>query len=416
MGDPVFQFLHAADLHLDTQPDGLHGYPDHVADSLRDASLGAFERLVDVAIERQVAFCLFAGDIYDGAERGLRAELAFRSGLIRLAEHGIRSFIVHGNHDPLETGWVTVRDWPDEVTVFAPGDPQTVRFEVDGTTVAVHGVSYATRATTENLAVRFSTDADADLNIGLLHANVGARAGHDPYAPCSVAELQATGIGYWALGHIHTRETVHERDPWVVYPGNLQGRSPKPSERGPKGALVVSVEHGAIAPPEFVELDVVRFVSGSFAIDEFTDPGELHDALLAMADQLTSANPGRPLVLRSTATGRGELHGLLARRASRDELLVALREEGLGRHPYVWWDRLDDQTAPAVDLESLAADNDFTGHALRWFDDPSRTDELLAQLPDLGRLDVDVPDPTDPEILHRARMLVAQLLTEGRSS
>ena len=35
-------------------------------------------------------------------------------------------------------------------------------------------------------------------------------------------------------------------EPWVVYPGNLQARSPKPSEQGAKGAYVVTVSAGRV--------------------------------------------------------------------------------------------------------------------------------------------------------------------------
>lgn len=42
-----FRFLHAADLHLDTPFTRLTGVPERVAETLRDASLRAFEVLVD---------------------------------------------------------------------------------------------------------------------------------------------------------------------------------------------------------------------------------------------------------------------------------------------------------------------------------------------------------------------------------
>ena len=74
-----FRFLHAADLHLDTPFTRLTDVPEPVAAALRDASLQAFENLIDTAIAEQVAFVLFAGDIYDGAQRGVRAQLACRA-------------------------------------------------------------------------------------------------------------------------------------------------------------------------------------------------------------------------------------------------------------------------------------------------------------------------------------------------
>ena len=49
-------------------------------------------------------FLLVAGDVYDGADRSLQAQLRFRQGLRKLDEAGIRVYLVHGNHDPLD-GW-----------------------------------------------------------------------------------------------------------------------------------------------------------------------------------------------------------------------------------------------------------------------------------------------------------------------
>ena len=76
-----------------------------VAERLREASLAAFDTLVELCIDRDAAFLVVAGDVYDGPERGLRAQLRFRDGLARLSDAGIASFVVHGNHDPVETGW-----------------------------------------------------------------------------------------------------------------------------------------------------------------------------------------------------------------------------------------------------------------------------------------------------------------------
>ena len=106
-----FRFIHAADLHLDTPFQGVAGPAPEVATALYEASLQAWDNVVDLAIEREAAFVLIAGDIYDGADRGVRAQLRFLAGLKRLDEAGIRSFVVHGNHDPLD-GWSAIREWP----------------------------------------------------------------------------------------------------------------------------------------------------------------------------------------------------------------------------------------------------------------------------------------------------------------
>ncbi|MEZ5238491.1 MAG: DNA repair exonuclease [Microthrixaceae bacterium] len=418
----MFEFLHAADLHLDTQPSGLHGYPEDVAEVLRDASLGAFENLVQTAIDRGVAFCVFAGDIYDGAERGTRAELAFRRGLVRLADEGIRSYIVHGNHDPLEQGWSTISRWPGEVTVFGTGERGTQLCEIAGTTVAVHGVSYARRDTTENLASRFQAHPDAEIQIGVLHTNAGGNPEHAPYAPCSIDELRSSGFDYWALGHIHSRRTLAGPDPWIVYPGNTQGRHPGASEQGPKGAVVVGVgDDGTVREPEFVALDVLRFARIDVPVDDLADLGALSDELDRRCNELRADNEGRALVIRAHLTGRGPVHAQLADPPTRSGAWESVREEWSGRTPVVWWDRFTDETAGDLDLEELEDQDDFAGNALAAIrslprgegDDLERELERLRRLsPPLERLGVPTPRRTDPELVGRARALAAHLLTE----
>ena len=69
---------------------------------LKDATFRAFDKVVDLAVNHKVDFLLIAGDIYDSADRSLRAQLKFADGLKRLSDTGIRSFVCHGNHDPLD--------------------------------------------------------------------------------------------------------------------------------------------------------------------------------------------------------------------------------------------------------------------------------------------------------------------------
>ncbi|KAI3473585.1 hypothetical protein Pfo_031002 [Paulownia fortunei] len=71
-----------------------------------------------------------------------------------------------------------------------------------------------------------------DYQIGMYHGSVGADG--SPYAPFSVGDLLSKNYDYWALGHIHKRQTLNQR-PFVGYSGNLQGLNL--TETGPKGII-----------------------------------------------------------------------------------------------------------------------------------------------------------------------------------
>jgi DNA repair exonuclease SbcCD nuclease subunit len=406
-----FQFIHAADLHLDTPFTGMHRVDARLAATLRDATTQAFDNLVAAALERSVAFVVIAGDVYDGPERGVRAQLAFRDGLDRLARAGIRSFVVHGNHDPVEDGWSAVRTWPDGVTVFRAGEVTTIPVERDGQTLAlVHGISYPRRAVSENLALRFRRDPAQCFQVGVLHCNVGASADHAPYSPCSIEDLVASGLDYWALGHVHLRQCLHENGPWINYPGSLQGLSPKPSERGAKGALVTDVDDLRVTRVEFVPLDVVRFDEFEIDIAGVPDVAGLLDALVEAARDRAATHDGRALVLRVSLTGRGAVHRDLRRGHIRDYILHPARTALASATQTVWLDTVDDRTSPEIDIEALRGRGDFAADLVETVDSmlatPAARPELIAahldDLPsgDLRRLLGDALDcvPTSDEI------------------
>ena len=372
-----FRFVHAADLHLDTPFEGLRRVEPFVADALRDASLEAFDALVRLALEREAAFVVLAGDVYDGAERGVRAQLAFRRGVERLSAAGVATFVVHGNHDPVEAGWSAVRAWPSSVTVFGTEAVASVPVERDGAVVAtVHGISYAQRVVTENLALRFRRSDAPGLHVGLLHANVGS-SDHAPYSPCTVEDLRRASLDYWALGHVHARQVVHAGDPWVVYPGNLQGRSPKPSERGPKGALVVEVDGTAVRPPEFVALDRVRFETLEVDVAGLADLAEVHAALQRAAEARSEQADGRSLLVRATLIGRGPAHADLRRPGAVAGLVQGLRDEAGQGSPFLWWEAVRDGTRPALDVDVVRRRGDFAAELLRVADELGAEPEAL---------------------------------------
>ncbi|MEB3237166.1 MAG: DNA repair exonuclease [Candidatus Sericytochromatia bacterium] len=307
-----FTFVHAADLHLDAPFKGVSRVDPDVAVALRDASLEAWDALVALCLREQAAFLLLAGDLHDGEMRGLRAGARLQDGLKRLADAGCRTFIVRGNHDAVDA--VSDRmPMPEGVHVFPAGMPTSVPVRLgDRHLATIHGVSHAGPAERENLARRFPVPVGPGPHIALLHAHVGGDADHAPYAPCTVSDLAASGHDYWALGHIHRRTVRKAGRAWVVYPGNLQGRSPKPSECGPKGAMVCRVRDGLMAEPEFVPLDRWRFASERLLVPPAADLVVVRNLLRDAAEKALAEAEGRGVLLRLVLFGTcGLAHELL---------------------------------------------------------------------------------------------------------
>ncbi len=361
-----FCFIHAADLHLDTPFEGVSAISEEAAKKLRDASLAALDRLADVAIRRKAAFVLLAGDLYDGPERGLRAEFRLRDAARRLEQHGIPLFAVFGNHDPLD-GWGAVREWPANTRFFGSGQVESLPVVREGRRLAtIHGISFPTRRVRENLALKFRRSPEEGLHIGLLHANVGADPAHDAYAPCSVADLAAADMDYWALGHIHLRSEFQAGRGLAVYPGNTQGRSFKPSELGPKGVAVVHAGEGIRT--EFEPTDSVRFAEFELDITRCKDAGVLLDELRDEASRLSTAAGGREVLIRATLKGRGAVRQDLRSPGRLREILETLREDGARLSPAVYWVDLLDATRSAIERDALRGRGDIAAELVSTVD------------------------------------------------
>lgn len=379
-----FRFVHAADLHLDTPFQGVAAPAPAVAEALRDASLQAWDDLVDATLREQAAFLVLAGDIYDGAERGVRAQLRFRRGLVKLAENSVPVFIVHGNHDPVDEGWSAIHTWPTGVTVFPTDEVATFTVDRDGRRLAtVSGISFSRREVSDDLSTRFPSPAAGGFHVAVLHCNAGGDPDHGSYSPCRVADLTDKGYQYWALGHIHKRQMLAQGGAWVAYPGNLQGRSPKPSEMGAKGAVVVEVADDRVVEQRFVACDRIRFASFDVDVGGFTGLDDLQAQLRAGAAEAQALNEHRSLLVRAVLTGRGELHDVLRRPHAAEELLRDLRDEMDTTGDFVWWESLRDYTRPALDRVEIGSRADLSAELLRVSDqlsaDPASLREVAAK-------------------------------------
>lgn len=362
MPEQCVRFVHCGDLHLDDPFERLGDVPAAVREVLRGASFRSWDRVVDLALERKVDFVLGAGDLFEDEDRSLRAQLALVKGLERLSSAGVAVFLVHGNHDAL-SGWEPRISFPSGVHRF-DSRVEHVPFRRDGDVVAtIHGYSYPQRGVTENVAVQMGPRGEG-FQIALLHANVGCRQGHGNYAPCTLKDLEASGMDYWALGHIHQAAVLRAASPAVVYPGTPQGRLA--DETGPRGCYVVTL---SAAPPEleFVETDVLRRERVSLDIAPFRTEQEMVRALEALRQEIRSQT-GRPVLLRVDLRGRGELHGSLSRPGFRDDLLAHIREGEELREDFVWVEDLENRTASPADGGALRRGDHFVGDFLRSLD------------------------------------------------
>ncbi|MBP8270796.1 MAG: DNA repair exonuclease [Sphaerotilus sp.] len=356
------QFLHAADLHIDSPLRGLDTRDGAPVDRLRGATRQAFVALIDLALLRQVNLVILAGDLYDGDWIDFRTGLFVHEQLARLATHGIFVFVVRGNHDAES---IITRQLPqqDHVHVFSSRAAQTRVLSELG--VAVHGRSFPDRAVTEDLVPGYPAPVPGCFNIGVLHTSLTGNPDHGTYAPTRLDRLIATGYDYLALGHIHARQIVRESSPRIVFPGNLQGRHAQ--EIGPKGCEIVTVEDGQITKTEFVALDVVRWHALTIDCQGLEDIDALCARFTAALDGAIAGDRNRFHVLRVRLESESLLHRLEASQPGALEaaLHAALRQRGSAD---VWIERVLMQLRSPLDRVVAAARPDAVGEVVRLVD------------------------------------------------
>ncbi|MDP4004890.1 DNA repair exonuclease [Methylobacterium sp. NEAU K] len=355
-----FSFIHAADLHLGSPLSGLATRDAELARRLATAGRQAFEDLVTQAIERAVAFVVVAGDVYDGDWADNTIGLFFARQVARLDRAGIPTILVRGNHDA-ESVITRAITLPASVHVFPAARAGTLRLEA--LRVAVHGRSFQGRAVEENLSLTYPAALPGWFNLGVLHTSCTGHAAHETYAPCSVADLVGRGYDYWALGHIHEYAEL-SRDPWIVFPGNIQGRSVR--ECGEKGAVLVEVADGRVTGVSRFPLDRARFEQVSVDLADADDTRAALDVVEAALRPLASVAARRLVLVRVHLTGTTPAHDALS--ADRENLTAEIQAAAHRLHEDIWLERLKIETrrpraaaipsGAAIDPAALLADLD----------------------------------------------------------
>ena len=357
---PTFRFLHCADLHLDSPLRGLEADSDAPVDKIRGATRAALRNMVDFAVEQRIDFVVAAGDLYDGDWQDWRTGRFLLDQIRRLSDAKIPFIAIRGNHDAASVITNNLR-MPGETARFLDHRrPET--FRLADLQVAIHGQSFAARAVTDNIARAYPPPVPGWFNIGMLHSSVGVRALHDNYAPCSVEELRSHDYEYWALGHVHAREVL-STNPWIVFPGNLQGRHI--NETGPKGASVVTVADGKVTDVAHHSFDTVRWARVPIVLMQDADEDSALTQVRAALSASLEQTDGRLLAARVTLSGACIAHDTFVRDlgAAREKVRAeALAVAGSG---VIWTEAVDIATTSLIEAATAGTRSDAIGQLLR---------------------------------------------------
>jgi len=383
------KFLHAADIHLDSPMAGLRSRDDLPDAVIRHCTRRAFAAMIDLARAEDVAFVVIAGDLYDGDWKDFSSGLFFAEQMQRL---GRPCFLLRGNHDARSVITRSLR-LPPNVQEFSSRTCQT--FELPELGVALHGHSFPNRAVPEDLSAGYRDRIDGMLNIGVLHTSADDPGEHETYAPCSVPALTLKDYEYWALGHIHARRVLAER-PWIVFPGNLQGRNPK--ETGPKGCTLVTVEDRQVVSVVHRSVDVVRWSNLPLDVTGL-DVASLTGLIAEAARAAVAQSDGLPVFARLTLTGTTDLHATLLNDTG--HLAAECRNAAIEAGGALWIESVRVQTRPAPQ-ESADTLTPLRSAFAAGLDDPELVATLLEEfaalrqrLPGPARAELELPEDAE---------------------
>lgn len=230
------KFLHTSDWHL--------GRSFHRV-NLLGAQAAFLDHLVATVRERGVDAVLVAGDVYDRAVPPLPAVELYDRALHRLAELGVPTVMISGNHDSARRLGVGA-GLIDRAGIHLRTDPAgcadpVVLADVHGE-VALYGLPYlepalvkdefaaekvsheaVLGAAMDRIRADLSARAPGTRSVVLAHAFVTGGQASDSERDISVGGVEAVpasvfdGVDYTALGHLHGCQTINER---VRYSGS----------------------------------------------------------------------------------------------------------------------------------------------------------------------------------------------------
>ena len=228
----TIKLFHTGDFHLDSP---FSGFGLRESDGLKKEHRLCFSKALKKAKDEGCDAVIIAGDLFDG---GFVTPSAVRECFDTIKEAGLPVIVAPGNHDPYVRGGIYDRgDKPENLYVFS--EPRLSRLDLDEVGLSVHGYAFISDRL-ESSPINSERPILNENNFNILLAHGDLYSPISKYAPISPAALEASGLDYAALGH------VHKADPpfrfgrtTAAYCGFPEGRGF--DEQGFGGALIVTL-------------------------------------------------------------------------------------------------------------------------------------------------------------------------------
>ena len=324
-------------------------------DSETARAVNGWQSIVEHAITGGVNVLILTGDVADQDNKFWEAIGPLQTGLRRLAEHGIRTLAVAGNHDHdvLPRLADALGDEGNFTLLGRGGQWQRETITVDGRPVLhVDGWSFPAKVVNHDPVQSYpAAPGHGVAVVGVVHGDVDDAASQ--YAPLNLRVLTAQPVDGWLLGHIHKPHLYAQNTPFVLYPGSLQALDF--GESGVHGPWQFEVDAGRIELPRQVPMSCCRYDDVEIDLTGVADDAGFETAVIGAvrdAEQRMMRESGdrlQALSLRLRLAGRTPLFDRLT--ALSDPLL---EYTGSTTGLAVRIDHVRQEVLPEIDLASLA--------------------------------------------------------------
>ena len=276
-----FKFAHMADCHLGAFREK----------ELRKLNLMAFERSLELCIEKEVDFIIISGDLFHSPSPDMEMADKAVMAMKQVVDHGIKIYVVYGSHD-CGANTKSLMDLLNtaglfkKVVIIQAGEGFALKTVIDEKTgVEIAGMSGRVggleKADYENLRVRTETE---NFKVFAFHSAIREiRPSYVPEEQSIPSSLLPDGFDYYAGGHVHERTENMIDNKKIVFPGPLFGssvRDLKKMETEKRGFYIVNDEKKI----DFVEIKVADVCTIDCNFDGM-DTGEANELLEKKCDE-----------------------------------------------------------------------------------------------------------------------------------
>jgi len=261
------KILHTADIHIGEAQSFLGA----IAEKRRFETLLTFERIIDLAKEKEVDIIAIAGDLFDSND----VDREFVNAVFgKIEQSQIPTVVALGNHDPLSSNSPFLQlELPKNLHVFNKND-ECITFE--SLNLKVYGRSFADTYLKGEESFPLSVDKNY-VNIMVQHGELKSDLSSD-YNSITPNFIKNSGMDYIALGHIHKRTPIGKMgETHFAYSGCPEGQGF--DELDEKGVFIGEIGKG-VCNLEFVPVSKRKHIHHKCDISDFANIAEICEKII----------------------------------------------------------------------------------------------------------------------------------------